>query len=83
MKNKNTAILLTLLLPGLGHIYLRKYFDGVTLGGATILVWIVLCFVNTSMNIFSGRGLIITSALIFLYAYSIFDAMRLLRKNKV
>lgn len=82
MKNKNTAILLSLILPGLGHIYLQKYFDGIVIGGVTIFVWIVVYFISTSMNVFSGRAAVITLALIFLYAYSIFDVVRLTRKNK-
>lgn len=83
MKNKNIAILFSLILPGLGHLYLKKYFDGLVLAGTTILVWIVVYFISTSMSVFSGRAAVVTLALIFLYAYSIFDVVRLIRKNKI
>lgn len=82
MKPKNTAILLSLLLPGLGHVRLRKYFDGIALGVVTVFVWVVVYFIGTSMNVFSGRAAVITLALIFLYAYSIYDVVRLTRKSK-
>jgi len=83
MKNEKIAILLSVILPGLGHLYLRKYFDGLALSGAAILVGIVLYFISTSMNVFEGRALVITLALIFLYAYSIFDVIRLIKKAKI
>ncbi len=82
MKNKKTAVLLSLLLPGLGHLYLKKYFDGIILSVVTIFVWIVLYFVSTSMNIFAGRALVVTLGLVFLYIYSIFDIIRLTQKTK-
>ncbi len=82
MKDKKIAIFLSLLLPGLGHLYLRKYFDGVTLVGVAIFVWIILYYVSTSMSIFQGRALVITLGLIFLYAYSVFDTLRLIKKIK-
>ncbi|PIS20918.1 hypothetical protein COT52_01245 [candidate division WWE3 bacterium CG08_land_8_20_14_0_20_43_13] len=83
MKNKKTAIILSFLLPGSGHIYLRKYFDGIALLGATILVWIVVYFISTSMNIFSGRAAVVTVALIFLYVYTLFDIVKVIKKQNL
>jgi TM2 domain-containing membrane protein YozV len=82
MKNKNVAVLLTLLFPGLGHIYFKKYFDGIALGGATALVWVVVYFISTSMNIFSGRAAVVTLALIFLYTYTLYDTFKLIKRQK-
>ncbi len=82
MKNKKTAILLSVIFPGLGHLYLRKYFDGIVLAGVAILAWIILYYMSTSMSIFHGRALVITLGFIFLYVYSLFDTLKLIKKAK-
>ncbi|MBU2592186.1 MAG: hypothetical protein ABH867_03065 [Patescibacteria group bacterium] len=80
MKNK-TAIWLSLLLPGLGHLYLKRYFDGIAISAAAILVWVVEIHLASAMPVFSGKALVITGALIFLYLYALADVYKRLKQT--
>lgn len=57
-KDAGLAVVLTILLPGLGHVYLEEYIRGAAL---------FIAFLIGALLIAAGIGLIIAPA-VFLYA---------------
>ena len=76
MKNKKTAIILSLLFPGLGHLYVRKWVDGVVfIAGFGFLLFVI--FSNRRfVNFDSLRGAIVFAAFIGIYLYAMLDIAR-------
>ncbi|MEK7565773.1 MAG: hypothetical protein AAB506_01880 [Patescibacteria group bacterium] len=77
MKDKKVAALLSLLFPGVGHLYIGKYADaGIFIAGAGIL-WSALYLRGYYLMINADpRYYLVLGALIFIYLFSIFDAYR-------
>lgn len=77
MKDKKVAILLSLLLPGLGHLYVGKYVDAVVFIAGAGVLWYALFlrgyFLMMSAN---PRYFLVLGALIFVYLFSILDVYR-------
>lgn len=77
MKNKKVAALLSLLFPGLGHLYIGKYLDAVVFITGAGVLWYALFlrgyFLMMSAN---PRYYLVLVALIFIYLFSIFDVLR-------
>ena len=77
------AALLSLLSPGLGHLYIGKYFDAIVFLVATGFLWYV-AFVpsgSQAFNFSSPRAYIFWAGLVFVYVYAIVDAFRKAGKN--
>lgn len=77
MKNKKISALLSLLFPGLGHLYIGKYIDGVVfLAGAGIL-WYAIWYKSTLLMYFNNpRSWLVWGVLVFAYLFSIIDSVR-------
>lgn len=66
-KNKLLGLLLTLIFPGVGHIYLNKNRKGIVI---FVIVMIMSIFTASSPSIFTTIGLIVG------YFYSIVTYLR-------
>lgn len=77
MKNKALAGLLSLLFPGLGHLYAGRYADGVGfLLGAGVL-WAVVMLKGSYLFEMEGlRALIFWGGFIAVYLYALVDIVR-------
>lgn len=76
-KNKKVAALLSLLFPGLGHLYIGQYVDAVVFIAGVGVLW--YAFYKRSyylMTTADPRYYLVLTALIFVYLFSIFDAYR-------
>lgn len=77
MKNKKISALLSLLFPGLGHLYIGKYADAVVfIAGAGVLWYAFFLRGYYLMTTANPRYYLVLGALIFIYLFSIFDAYR-------
>ena len=77
MKKKKIAALLSLLFPGLGHLYIGKYIDAVVfIVGAGVLWYAFYLRGYFYLTIADPRFCLILGALIFIYLFSIFDAYK-------
>ncbi len=77
MKNPKIAALLSLLFPGLGHLYVGKYVDAVVfIAGAGVLWYAFYKKGYILMTLGNSRFYLLLGALIFVYLFSIFDAHR-------
>src|SRR3989344_3193032 len=78
MKNKKISALLSLLFPGLGHLYIKKYVDGAVFIVATAFLWYVMLFPPNSqaLNFSSPRSYIFWLGFVVVYCYAIADSYR-------
>ena len=76
LKNKKVAALLSLLLPGVGHLYLGKYTDGVIFLVGSLFLWVITVLKSEFIFQFNNQAVIVLIALIGLYLYTIFDSYR-------
>lgn len=77
MKSKKLAGLLSVIWPGLGHLYLRRYTDGIVfLAGAGVL-WAVILIKSSYLWEMGGiKGLIFWGGFIVVYIYALIDVLR-------
>lgn len=77
MKEKKVSALLSLLFPGLGHLYIGSVIDAaVFIVGAGVLWY---AFYIKGFSVFGGsnpKSYLVLGALIFVYLLSAFDAYR-------
>lgn len=76
MKNKKVAALLSLLFPGLGHLYIGKYIDGAVFLIAALFLWFIAFLRSELILQFNNQTVIVLLALIGIYLYAIFDSYR-------
>lgn len=76
MKDKKIAALLSLLFPGLGHLYIGKYIDGAVFLIIALFLWFITFLRSELIFQFSNQTVIVLLALIGIYLYSIFDSYR-------
>lgn len=77
MKNKNISVLLSLLLPGLGHFYIGKYIDGLVFLVGAVILWLALFYRSSYFMTFDKfTSFLVWGALAFVYLYSLADAYR-------
>lgn len=77
MKNKKVAALLSLLFPGLGHLYIGKYVDAIVFILGVGFLWYAF-FIRGYYLMMSAdpRYYLVLAALVFVYLFSIFDAYK-------
>lgn len=83
MKNKKyTCLLLSLLFPGLGHLYLGKYVDGVVFMLGIGFLWYALFAQNSqALNLSSPRSYIFWVGFTVIYIFAFIDCYR--KANKI
>lgn len=75
MKDKKVAALLSLLFPGLGHLYIGKYVDAVVfMAGAGVLWYAFFLKGYYLKSVGDPRFYLVLGALIVVYLYSIIDS---------
>ena len=75
MKNKKIVYLLSLLFPGLGHLYLRKYTDGIMFALGIGFLWYALFAENSqAMNFDSPRSYIFWAGFAAIYIFAFIDS---------
>lgn len=82
MKNKKLAGLLTLVFPGLGHVYAGRYIDGIEFLFGAGALWAVL-FLKGSYLFETGglRPLIFWGGFIFVYLYALLDIVKKIKQG--
>ena len=76
-KDPKLAALLSILFPGLGHLYIGQYFDAVVfLVGAGILYYALFTKSSYLMTFNNPRSFLVWGALLFISLYSLIDAFR-------
>ena len=78
MKNQKISVFLSLLFPGLGHLYIKKYADGLAFIIATAFLWYVMLFPPNSqaLNFNSPRAYVFWLGFIVVYYYAVTDSYR-------
>ena len=82
-KSKKTSALLSLLFPGLGHLYIGKYTDGAVFIIATAFLWYVMIFPPNSQALNFGSLLsnIFWLGFVIVYCYAIADSYQKTRSE--
>ncbi len=83
MKNKVLAGLLSLIFPGLGHVYVGRYTDGIgfLLGAGTL--WTVIFLKGSYLfEIGSLRLLIFWGGFITVYILALIDVVRKMKQRR-
>ena len=81
MKNKKTVCLLSLLFPGLGHLYLGKYTDGAVFMLGIGFLWYAIFAENSqATNFDSSRSYIFWIGFTAIYIFAIADIYRKVKK---
>lgn len=82
MKNKKIVCLLSLLFPGLGHLYLGNYTDGIVFMLGIGFLWYALFAENSqAMNFDSPRSYIFWTGFSAIYIFAFFHAYK--KANKI
>lgn len=77
MKKKKVAVLLSLLFPGLGHLYIGKFVDAVVFIAGAGFLWFALSRRSSYLMTFDNpRSFLVWSALFFIYLYAAVDVYR-------
>lgn len=78
MKDKKVAALLSLLFPGLGHLYIGKYIEAVVFIAATSFLYYAVFVKSYLLLTFqaSPKAILVFVSIIFIYLYAIIDAWR-------
>src|SRR3989338_6510464 len=78
MKNQKISALLSLLFAGLGHLYIKKYTDGLVFIIATAFLWYVMLLPPNSqaLNFSASRAYIFWLGFAVVYCYAIVDSYR-------
>lgn len=77
MKNKALAGLLSLVFPGLGHVYIGRYTDGLVFLLGTGVLWAVIVLKGSYLFEVGGlRTLIFWGAFVALYLSALVDVVR-------
>lgn len=82
MKNKTLAGFLSLVFPGLGHVYVGRYADGIGfLLGAGVL-WAAFVLKGSYLFEMGGlRALIFWGGFITVYLYALVDIVRKVKQK--
>jgi len=81
MKNKKIVYLLSLLFPGLGHLYLGRNTDGIVFMLGIGFLWYALFAENSqAMNFDSPRSYIFWVGFVIIYVFAFIDSYRKAKK---
>lgn len=82
MKNKKLAGLLSLIFPGLGHLYAGKYTDGIGFLLGAGALWAALLLKGSYLFEMGGlRSLIFWGGFIGVYFYALVDVVRKMKQK--
>lgn len=76
MKNKKLAGLLSVIWPGLGHLYMRRYTDGIVFMAGVGGLWVVMLIKASYLWEMGVRGMIFLGGFIVVYIYALIDVLR-------
>lgn len=77
MKNKKLAGLLSVIWPGLGHLYLRRYTDGIVFMAGAGVLWVAIVLKGSYLFEMGGlRTLIFLGGFAVVYVYALIDVLR-------
>ena len=75
MKNNKISALLSLLFPGLGHLYIGKYVDAMVFMLGSGFLWFAIFYRSSYLANFNDlRSFLVCGALAFIYIYAIINA---------
>ncbi len=77
MKNKKLAGLLSVIWPGLGHLYMGRYTDGIVFMLGAGALWAVIAIKSSYLFEMGGlRTLIFWGGFIAVYSYALLDIIK-------
>ncbi len=76
MKSKKLAGLLSVIWPGLGHLYLRRYTDGVVFMAGAGVLWAVILIKSSYLWEMGVQGMIFLGGFAAVYIYALIDVLR-------
>jgi len=81
-KNKTLAGLLSLVFPGLGHLYIGRYADGAVYLLGTGVLWAVIVLKGSYLLEMGGlRALVFWGGFMAVYLYALVDVIRKIKQN--
>lgn len=82
MKSKALAGVLSLVFPGLGHLYIGRYIDGAVYLLGTGVLWFVIILKGSYLFEMGGlRTLVLLGGAITLYLYALVDVIRKVKQK--
>lgn len=82
MKNKTLAGLLSLVFPGLGHMYARRYTDGIVFMLGAGAVWGAIVLKGSYLFEMGGlRALVFWGGLVAVYLYALVDSVKNVKRK--
>lgn len=81
-KDPKISLLLSLLFPGLGHLYLKQYIDALVFLIATAFLWFAVYKSPYTQDTDSLNFYVLWGGVIIVYLYAIFDALRKTNRTK-
>ena len=77
MKNKTLAGLLSVIFPGLGHLYVGRYTDGIVFMAGAGVLWAVIAIKSSYLLEMGGlRTVIFWGGFMVVYLYALVDSVR-------
>lgn len=81
MKNKKLAGLLSVLWPGLGHVYMGRYPDGIVFMVGSVVLWGVILVKSSYLWEMGVRGMIFWTGLAVVYVYALVDVVKKVKQK--
>ncbi len=81
MKNKKLAGFLSVIWPGLGHVYMGRYADGIVFMAGSGVLWAILLIKASYLLEMDVQGMILGTGFGMVYVYALVDVLRK-RKQK-
>ena len=76
MKNKKLAGLLSIIWPGLGHLYMGRYIDGIWFMAGAGVLGAVMLIKSSYLWEMGVRGMIFWGGLAGVYIYALVDVLK-------
>lgn len=82
MKNKKLAGLLSVIWPGLGHLYMGRYTDGIVFMAGALVLWGVILIKSSYLwEMGDLRTLIFWGGFIAVYLYALVDVVKKVKQK--
>lgn len=81
MKNKKLAGLLSVIWPGLGHVYMGRYTDGIVFMAGAGVLWVIILIKASYLLEMGVRGMVFWTGFGVVYVYALVDILRKIKQK--
>jgi TM2 domain-containing membrane protein YozV len=81
MKNKKLAGLLSVIWPGLGHLYMGRYTDGIVFMAGTGVLWAIILIKASYLWEMGVREMIFWTGFGVVYVYALVDVLKKVKQK--